>query len=197
MAAGAFSITVNRAQVMDFTKPFLDQGVTMLVSKPKSVPPSIFQCFAPFTLNVWLILAGSLVFTGILFFVTGYLSPFDAYGSAVRHLPVHIKDHNCINNIPRTDKLRWKNHFSKVIYSTNLGNAVWATISSLLQQGYNTSPDALSGRIITGIWWLASCIIIATYTANLAAFLTIDRLNASKYNYVITLILFTEIKPTN
>ena len=181
MAAGAFSITVNRAQVIDFTKPFLDQGVTMLVSKPKSLPPSIFQCFAPFTLNVWLILAGSLVFTGIVFFITGYFSPFDSYGAAVRRLPLHVNDHhNSISSIPRVDKLRWKRHHNKVLSSTNLGNAVWATISSFLQQGYNKSPNALSGRIITGIWWLASCIIIATYTANMAAFLTIDRLNAGK-----------------
>ncbi|EDV28929.1 uncharacterized protein TRIADDRAFT_18943, partial [Trichoplax adhaerens] len=150
IAAGAFSITASRSHVIDFTKPFLDQGVTMLVAKPKSLPPSIFQCFAPFTLNVWLLIAGSFIFTGVIFYATGYLSPFDLYGSAVH-----------------------------TIYSTNLGNSVWNIISSFLQQGHNKSPNALSGRIITGFWWLASCIIIATYTANLAAFLTIDRLNSA------------------
>ncbi|RDD46626.1 Glutamate receptor ionotropic, kainate 2 [Trichoplax sp. H2] len=181
IAAGAFSITASRSHVIDFTKPFLDQGVTMLVAKPKSLPPSIFQCFAPFTLNVWLLIAGSIIFTGVIFYATGYLSPFDLYGSAVRHLPLHANDSDYSgNSIPRVDKLRWKNYYRDTIYSTNLGNSVWNIISSFLQQGHNKSPNALSGRIITGFWWLASCIIIATYTANLAAFLTIDRLNSGK-----------------
>ena len=39
------------------------------------------------------------------------------------------------------------------------------------------SPSCLSGRIVHGCWWAAVMVISATYTANLAAFLTVARLD--------------------
>ena len=39
-------------------------------------------------------------------------------------------------------------------------------------------PKAASTRIVGGIWWFFTLIIISSYTANLAAFLTVDRIIA-------------------
>lgn len=39
-----------------------------------------------------------------------------------------------------------------------------------------TFSRSLSGRVIGTVWWFFVLIIISTYTANLAAFLTIERL---------------------
>ena len=39
------------------------------------------------------------------------------------------------------------------------------------------SPACVSGRIVHGCWWAAVMVISATYTANLAAFLTVARLD--------------------
>jgi ionotropic glutamate receptor len=36
----------------------------------------------------------------------------------------------------------------------------------------------LSGRLIAATWWLFGFIVIASYTANLAAFLTVSRLDS-------------------
>ena len=35
---------------------------------------------------------------------------------------------------------------------------------------------SLSGRVAGSVWWFYSLIIISTYTANLAAFLTVERM---------------------
>lgn len=35
---------------------------------------------------------------------------------------------------------------------------------------------SLSGRIVGGVWWFFTLIIISSYTANLAAFLTVERM---------------------
>lgn len=42
--------------------------------------------------------------------------------------------------------------------------------------GGGEAPRALSGRLIAATWWVFGFIMIATYTANLAAFLTVSRL---------------------
>ena len=45
-----------------------------------------------------------------------------------------------------------------------------------LPQGGGEAPKNLSGRLVAATWWLFGFIIIASYTANLAAFLTVSRL---------------------
>jgi len=37
---------------------------------------------------------------------------------------------------------------------------------------------SVSGRIVGGIWWFFTLIVISSYTANLAAFLTVERMQS-------------------
>lgn len=48
----------------------------------------------------------------------------------------------------------------------------------VLRAGSELMPKALSTRIIGGIWWFFTLIIISSYTANLAAFLTVERMDS-------------------
>lgn len=73
----------------------------------------------------------------------------------------------------------------------------WFVIGTLMQQGdlnpkvnimkfvkgnwnfpnlISTHSQATSTRIVGGIWWFFTLIIISSYTANLAAFLTVERM---------------------
>lgn len=65
----------------------------------------------------------------------------------------------------------------------------WPALSSTAQLSLMTSlcsshsgselmPKALSTRIVGGIWWFFTLIIISSYTANLAAFLTVERMES-------------------
>ncbi|XP_067614580.1 glutamate receptor ionotropic, kainate 2-like [Eurosta solidaginis] len=58
----------------------------------------------------------------------------------------------------------------------SLSNSFWFTISTLMQQGSDINPQSISTRIVSAIWWFFTLIIIASYTANLAAFLTVERM---------------------
>lgn len=58
-----------------------------------------------------------------------------------------------------------------------LKDSLWFCITSLTPQGGGEAPQNLSGRVVAGAWWLFCFIIIASYTANLAAFLTVSRLD--------------------
>ena len=50
----------------------------------------------------------------------------------------------------------------------------------LLNQGAEEAPAWLSGRIVYSVWYSAVMVMSATYTANLAAFLTVSRLDTGK-----------------
>ena len=45
-----------------------------------------------------------------------------------------------------------------------------------MTSGGDATPVTTSGRIMGTFWWFFSLIIVATYTANLAAFLTVTRM---------------------
>ncbi|ETE73763.1 hypothetical protein L345_00398, partial [Ophiophagus hannah] len=47
-----------------------------------------------------------------------------------------------------------------------------------IQKSSELMPKALSTRIVGGIWWFFTLIIISSYTANLAAFLTVERMES-------------------
>ncbi|KAJ1358699.1 Glutathione reductase (GR) (GRase) [Parelaphostrongylus tenuis] len=52
-------------------------------------------------------------------------------------------------------------------------NSLWFTLAAFMQQGTDILPKALSGRIASSAWWFFTLIIVSSYTANLAAFLTL------------------------
>jgi hypothetical protein len=56
---------------------------------------------------------------------------------------------------------------------------LWFCMTSLTPQGGGEAPKNISGRLVAATWWLFGFIIIASYTANLAAFLTVSRLETN------------------
>ncbi|CAH2207779.1 jg7885, partial [Pararge aegeria aegeria] len=54
-------------------------------------------------------------------------------------------------------------------------NSFWFITGTFLRQGSGLNPKATSTRIVGGIWWFFTLIILSSYTANLAAFLTVER----------------------
>ncbi|KAH9509951.1 Glutamate receptor 2 [Bulinus truncatus] len=57
-----------------------------------------------------------------------------------------------------------------------LKNSFWFILSSLLSQGSDIFLSSPASRILGGTWWFFVLILLSSYTANLAAFLTIDRI---------------------
>ena len=73
------------------------------------------------------------------------------------------------NNVERYKDDEEKRYF-------DLKECLWFCMTSLTPQGGGEAPKNVSGRLVAATWWLFGFIIIASYTANLAAFLTVSRL---------------------
>ncbi|XP_078377925.1 glutamate receptor ionotropic, kainate 3-like [Oculina patagonica] len=140
------TITERRERVVDFSVPYMYYTEDILMRKTfSSRPIDLLQFMNPFHNNVWIATLASLVVISVAVFVLNYLSP---YG---------YKD----------------NHGKGTSEEFNLFNSVWFALASMLQQGTDNTPKSLSGRILTGSYWFCVLILVSTYTANLAAFLTV------------------------
>nr|XP_017102043.2 glutamate receptor ionotropic, kainate 2 [Drosophila bipectinata] len=151
LAITDLTITAEREEVIDFSIPFMNLGIAILYVKPQKAPPALFAFMEPFSSEVWLYLGIAYVGVSLCFFILGRLSPTE-----------WDNPYPCIDEPEELE-----NQFT-------LNNSIWFTTGALLQQGSEIAPKALSTRTISAIWWFFTLIMVSSYTANLAAFLTIE-----------------------
>ncbi|XP_077950612.1 glutamate receptor ionotropic, kainate 3 isoform X2 [Gasterosteus aculeatus] len=155
LAVAPLTITYMREKVIDFSKPFMNMGISILYRKPNTTNNGFFSFLNPMTPDIWVYILLAYLGVSCVLFVIARFSPYEWYDA-----------HPCN---PGSDVV--ENNFT-------LLNSFWFGVGSLMQQGSELMPKALSTRIIGGIWWFFTLIIISSYTANLAAFLTVERMDS-------------------
>ncbi|XP_063381394.1 glutamate receptor ionotropic, kainate 2 isoform X6 [Cydia fagiglandana] len=155
VAIADLTITYDREQVVDFTMPFMNLGISVLYRKPIKQPPNLFSFLSPLSLDVWIYMATAYLGVSVLLFILARFSPYE-----------WDSPRNCLDE-PQV----LENQFT-------LLNSLWFTIGSLMQQGSDIAPKAVSTRMVAGMWWFFTLIMISSYTANLAAFLTVERMDS-------------------
>lgn len=125
------TITYDREQVVDFTIPFMNTGISILFKKPEKSEPAIFSFLYPFSIVVWFYTLTVYTFVSILVYVLGRFTPYE-------WVPSHPCD-------PASEP---ENQFS------SLQNAFWFTMGSIMQQGSDLVPRlvARQSRILRGCW---------------------------------------------
>uniref|UniRef100_A0AAQ6IAR9 Glutamate receptor n=1 Tax=Anabas testudineus TaxID=64144 RepID=A0AAQ6IAR9_ANATE len=154
LAVAGFTITSEREKVIDFSKPFMTLGISILYRVHLGRKPGYFSFLDPFSPAVWLFMLLAYLAVSCVLFLAARLSPYEWYNP-----------HPC---------LRERRDFLENQYT--LGNSLWFPVGGFMQQGSEIMPRALSTRCVSGVWWAFTLIIISSYTANLAAFLTVQRM---------------------
>ncbi|XP_045465675.1 ionotropic receptor 25a-like [Harmonia axyridis] len=149
---GSISIMAERESVIDFTVPYYDLVGYSIMMKSSYVPPSLFKFLSVLEDEVWICILAAYFITSVLLWIFDRYSPYSYQ-----------------NNIEK-----YKDDEEKRVFS--LRESLWFCMTSLTPQGGGEAPKNLSGRLVAATWWLFGFIIIASYTANLAAFLTVSRL---------------------
>ena len=158
MGIGAISVMAERENVIDYTVPYYDLvGITIMMKKVK-VPTSLFKFLTVLEDSVWGCILGAYFVTSVLLWIFDRWSPYSYQ-----------------NNMEKYEDDDEKRYF-------NLKESLWFCMTSLTPQGGGEAPKNLSGRLVAATWWLFGFIIIASYTANLAAFLTVSRLETPVAN---------------
>lgn len=159
MAIVDLTITFLRQQAVDFTMPFMNTGISILFRKPLLGDPPLFSFLFPFSVDVW------------LYMLTAYLALSLWYGLLGRFSPLENRF-----LLRRGTDSPWD--VEEAEKELDMAHRFWFAIGSLMQQGSDLNPSAVSTRIIASIWWFFTLIMISSYTANLAAFLTAQRMTS-------------------
>ncbi|KYN21138.1 Glutamate receptor, ionotropic kainate 2 [Trachymyrmex cornetzi] len=155
LAISDLTITSFRKSVVDFSLPFMTWGYSIVFSKPEKKTPPFFPFLLPLSTEVWLYIVTAYLVVSITLFILARMAP-DEWNNP----------HHLCNADPET----LENNF-------NFKNSFFLTIGSFMQRHTNILPKASSLRMLASMWWFFTLIIYSSYTANLAAFFTIDKLD--------------------
>ncbi|KAJ8910748.1 hypothetical protein NQ315_017205, partial [Exocentrus adspersus] len=206
LAIADLTITYDREQAVDFTMPFMNLGISILYRKPIKQPPNLFSFLSPLSLDVWIYMATAYLGVSVLLFILARFTPYEWQNPhPCNPNPDHLENQftlfNCMwfaigslmqqgcDFLPKFSPYEWDNPHpcnsepDVLENQFTLLNSLWFTIGSLMQQGSDIAPKhksfrAVSTRMVAGMWWFFTLIMISSYTANLAAFLTVERMDS-------------------
>ncbi|KAL1501833.1 hypothetical protein ABEB36_007086 [Hypothenemus hampei] len=155
-----FTITQQRSEQIDFSLPFMSLGISILHKEIEQEEiDNMYGFMRPFYWTVWVYIITLYLTLSIIILIIARLDPDD-----------WENPHPC-NSKPEELENIW-----------GFKNCLWLTLGSIMTQGCDILPKGLSSRIATAMWWFFSLIMASTYTANLAAFLTMSRKDDSIKN---------------
>ncbi|XP_073988412.1 glutamate receptor ionotropic, kainate 2-like isoform X2 [Rhodnius prolixus] len=196
------TITYERRSAVDFTMPFMPLGISILFSKPTKQPPDLFSFLSPLSLDVWIYMATAYLGVSLILYFLARCTPNEwenphPCNPDPTELECQFSLHNCLwfsigslmaqgcDLLPKISPIEWKNPHpcnpdSGVLENSwTMTNVIWHNCGSLMQQGSDVVSQAISTRVVAGMWWFFVLIMISSYTANLAAFLTMERMDAT------------------
>ncbi|CAB1453804.1 unnamed protein product [Pleuronectes platessa] len=124
LAVAPLAITYAREKVIDFSKPFMTLGISILYRKPNGTNPGVFSFLNPLSPDIWMYILLAYLGVSCVLFVIARFSPYEWYNP-----------HPCN---PDSDVV--ENNFT-------LLNSFWFGVGALMQQGSELMPKALSTRI--------------------------------------------------
>ncbi|OWA49771.1 Glutamate receptor 2 [Hypsibius exemplaris] len=152
LVVAPLTITFEREKVVDFTKPFMAIGISIVIKKPVKTQPGVFSFLAPLSYDIWICIIFAYLGVSVVLFLVSRFSPYEWHIEETFNGPVVV------------------NEFS-------MYNTLWFSLGAFMQQGGHIYPRSVSGRLAGSVWWFFTLIIISSYTANLAAFLTVGRMS--------------------
>ncbi|XP_055348050.1 glutamate receptor-like [Paramacrobiotus metropolitanus] len=156
MTIGDLSIISEREAVVDFTIPFMNDAYVVMMKTVTGRQVRMFSFLDPFSWTLWLSIGLALMITFLIIFIVGRIAPSEWHLS-------NRCDPRATNGL---------------VNEYTAEESLWFTIATLLQQGPNIEPRAVATKIAVAAWFAWSMIVVATYTANLAAFLTVNRMTS-------------------
>ncbi|XP_057689649.1 glutamate receptor ionotropic, NMDA 2D isoform X1 [Corythoichthys intestinalis] len=147
MAIGSLTINEERSEVVDFSVPFVETGISVMVSRSNgTVSPSAF--LEPYSPAVWVMMfVMCLTVVAVTVFIFEFFSPVG------------------YNRSLQTGKKSGGSTFT-------IGKSVWLLWAIVFNNSVPVeNPRGTTSKIMVLIWAFFAVIFLASYTANLAAFM--------------------------
>eukprot|EP00116_Pleurobrachia_bachei_P002498 sb/3462760/ len=186
-----FAMNKARESAIDFSMPFINTGLVM-TTKIKESKGDPFFWTKPFDLDLWYAILAFALLMVLLIWLYDHMSPFGFYGRRM-HAALRCSCKSCEafrcnkeasgEGSDGEEECLFESRLADPSENNeelmNIGNSLWMIAACLFSIGpVEGVPRNMSGRVILAMWWFMILIVTAMYTANLAAFLTVTRMES-------------------
>lgn len=77
MAIAPLTNTAERERVADFTKPFMELGISIMIKRPEKQKPSVFSFMEPLSYYIWMCVFFAYSGLSLTMFLVSHFSPFE------------------------------------------------------------------------------------------------------------------------
>lgn len=115
------TITLVREEVIDFSKPFMSLGISIMIKKPQKSKPGVFSFLDPLAYEIWMCIVFAYIGVSVVLFLVSRFSPYEWHLDDADE----AKDPQCPPDPP--------NDFG-------IFNSLWFSLGAFMQQGCDISP---------------------------------------------------------
>ena len=112
MAIAPLTITADRERVVDFTKPFMSLGISIMIKKPINLKAHVFSFMDPLSYEIWMCIVFAYIGVSVVLFLVSRFSPNEW----------HLSGEHAITN------------------DFSISNSLWFSLGAFMQQGCDISP---------------------------------------------------------
>ncbi|KAK3523528.1 hypothetical protein QTP70_001896 [Hemibagrus guttatus] len=124
IAVAPLTITLVREEVIDFSKPFMSLGISIMIKKPQKSKPGVFSFLDPLAYEIWMCIVFAYIGVSVVLFLVSRFSPYEW----------HTEEPEEGTDGPPSDQP--PNEFS-------IFNSLWFSLGAFMQQGCDISPSGV------------------------------------------------------
>ena len=115
LAIAPLTISSMRERVIDFSKPFMSLGISIMIKKPEKQKPGVFSFMDPLSYEIWLCIIFAYLGVSVVLFLVSRFSPYEWQIEDSVNGPTFTNDFTILNSL-------------------------WFSLGAFMQQGCDISP---------------------------------------------------------
>lgn len=115
LAMAPLTISSMRERVIDFSKPFMSLGISIMIKKPEKQKPGVFSFMDPLSYEIWMCIIFAYLGVSVVLFLVSRFSPYEWQIEDSVNGPTFTNDFTILNSL-------------------------WFSLGAFMQQGCDISP---------------------------------------------------------
>lgn len=126
------TITLVREEVIDFSKPFMSLGISIMIKKPQKSKPGVFSFLDPLAYEIWMCIVFAYIGVSVVLFLVSRFSPYEWHTEEYEDGQIQSNEST--------------NEFG-------IFNSLWFSLGAFMRQGCDISPRFVLDLAWSLIFW--------------------------------------------
>ena len=145
VAVAPLTITLVREEVIDFSKPFMSLGISIMIKKPTKSKPGVFSFLDPLAYEIWMCIVFAYIGVSVVLFLVSRFSPYEWHAEDYEEggEPQSPTQATASNGVQQGQTPAQQNPNQQSPEQTNefgIFNSLWFSLGAFMQQGCDISP---------------------------------------------------------